>query len=95
MKKMTRAQLIKSLCLMEGKKVQVSVGNVREVVKCLTQLETAAMISTICAGDAIHCDMVMHHGAVAPGGPLDFIRRESIKAAIAHFKKQNKKAARK
>ena len=36
---MTRNELITLVCAQEGKKVQVSVGNVREIIKVLVELE--------------------------------------------------------
>ena len=37
-------QLVSHLAKMEGKKKQVSVGNIREVLKCLVGLEAASRI---------------------------------------------------
>jgi hypothetical protein len=35
---MTHKELVKLICEMEGKKVEVSIGNVKEVLKCLKKL---------------------------------------------------------
>jgi len=35
---MTHKELVKLICEMEGKKVEVSIGNVKEVIKCLKKL---------------------------------------------------------
>lgn len=36
--------MIQDLCSLEGKKVDVSIGNIKEVVKCLAVLEAAYRI---------------------------------------------------
>jgi hypothetical protein len=82
---MTMNNLIKAICMMEGKKVQVSVGNVREVLRCLNIIEASFRIAE--AEKENQPISVVH----AMRGPVELLSVESLKIARKEFAKRKRK----
>ena len=82
---MNMNKLVRTICAMEGKKVQVSVGNVREVLRCLMVIEAAYMIAE--AEKRKESLSVVY----AMRGPVELLSVESLKIARKEFVKRKRK----
>lgn len=76
-KKITYGQLIRSICAMEGKKVEVSVGNVREIIRCLTLLEAGYMVAALESHQMGGKKIAPTQRWMTLQGPIEYIRRNS------------------
>ena len=72
---MTLNALVKEICKREGKKSQVAIGNVREILKCIAEIEAELLVKH-------QQDMAIEEGCHCFDGPIAALKSAAeVKAA--------------
>lgn len=81
---MTLNALVKEICKREGKKSQVAIGNVREILKCIAEIEAQMLLVK-------QDDMVMEPGCHCFDGPIAALKNAAEVKVLRAMKKRVRK----